>query len=140
MLNVIHAMNTPSDENRSININGKDIEFNIDTMTTELDEYQDTLLIHLKDYIKENDFYVTDFGRVNYKGKHSNIRITFDVSVVSGTVNFDDEYDADNLDFYFIDKPNTLDSTLALAKELQIKPMDLVTLLMYTAYTKSCTQ
>ena len=136
MLNVTHAMNTPSDENRSININGKDIEFNINTMTTEFDEYQDTLLIHLKNYIKENDFYVTDFGRVNYKGKYSNIRVTFDVNVVSGTVNFDDEYDADNLDFYFINKPNTWDSTVALSKELGIKPMDLVTLLMYTAYTQ----
>ena len=136
MLNVTYDMTAMSDENRTININGKEVEFNINTMTTELDEYQDTLLIHLKDYIKENNFYVTDFGRVNYKGKYSNIRITFDVNVVSGTVDFDDDYDADNLDFYFIDKPNTWDSTAALAKDLDIKPMDLVALLMYLAYTQ----
>lgn len=140
MLNVTYNMTTMSDESRMININGKEVEFDINTMTTELDEDQDTLIIHLKNYIEENDFYVTDFGRVSYKGKCSNIRVTFDVNVVSGTVNFDDEYDADNLDFYFIDKPNTWDSTVALAKELDIKPTDLVTLLMYTAYTKSYTQ
>ena len=136
MLNAFHDMTNMSDESRMININGKEVEFDLYTMVAELSENQGTLINHLKDYIKENNFYVTDFGRVNYKGKYSNIRITFDVNVVSGTVNFDDEYDADNLDFYFIDKPNTWDSTVALAKELKIKPMDLVTLLMYTAYTQ----
>lgn len=140
MLNVFHDMTNMSDESRMININGKEVRFNINTMTTELDEYQDTLIIHLKDYIKENDFYVTEFGRVNYKGKYSNIRVTFDVNAASGTEYFDDCCDADTLDFYFINKPDNWDSTVALAKEIDIKPMDLVTLLMYTAYTKSCTQ
>ena len=136
MLNAFHDMTNMSDESRMININGKEVEFDLYTMVAELSENQGTLINHLKDYIKENDFYVTDFGRVNYKGKYSNIRVTFDLNVVSSANYFDNCYEDDTLDFYFIDKPNTWDSTAALAKELEIKPMDLVTLLMYTAYTQ----